>query len=213
MTRCANSGHHASPEQVRPAKNRDDGNVVNAALLCVMHHVDGVSTKPCCHRPTKPARAAPRHGASQKSQSWLIYAPPANSAGPVLRAGLTDAFVTGINERGARACVQNCSVRPRFFVVKIAHFGIWCGVILGAAIGPIVDGWSVREAIMKKQIMLGIIVGVAVIATPVSFNAPREDQAIVTLNSAEAKVGQPMSATSVAGVNRRQGRREKRKSN
>ena len=47
---------------------------------------------------------------------------------------------------------------------KIAHFGIWCWVILGAAIGPIVDGWSLREAIMKKQIMLGIIVGVAVIA-------------------------------------------------
>jgi hypothetical protein len=35
-----------------------------------------------------------RHGASPKSQSWLIYAPPANRAGPVLRAGLTDAFVT-----------------------------------------------------------------------------------------------------------------------
>lgn len=65
---------------------------------------------------------------------------------------------------------------------------------------------------MNKQIMLGIIVGMAVIATPVSFNA-REDQALVTLNSAEAKVGQPLSAASVAGVNRRQGRREKRKSN
>jgi hypothetical protein len=77
----------------------------------------------------------------------------------------------------------------------------------------VVDGWSLREAIMKKQIMLGIIVGVAVIATPVSLNAPREDQAIVTLNSAEAKVGQPLSATSVAGVNRRQGRREKKKTN
>jgi hypothetical protein len=86
-------------------------------------------------------------------------------------------------------------------------------IILGAAIGHTVDGWSLREAIMKTQIMLGIIVGVAVVATPVSFNAPRENQAIVTLNSAEAKVGQPLSATSVAGVNRRQGRREKRKSN
>jgi hypothetical protein len=53
----------------------------------------------------------------------------------------------------------------------------------------------------------------AVIATPVSFNVPREGQAIVTLNSAEAKVGQPLSATSVAGVNRRQERREKRKTN
>src|SRR6185503_10138372 len=66
-----------------------------------MRHVDGVSTS-CCHRPTKPARAAPRHGASQKSHSWLIYAPPANRAGPVLRAGLTDAFVTGIRNRWIR---------------------------------------------------------------------------------------------------------------
>ena len=41
---------------------------------------------------------------------------------------------------------------------------------------------------MKKQIMLAIIVGMAVIATPVSFNAPREDQAIVTLNSASASL-------------------------
>jgi hypothetical protein len=72
---------------------------------------------------------------------------------------------------------------------------------------------KLREAIMKKQITLAIVVGMAVIATPVSFNAPREDQAIITLNSAEAKVGQPLSATSVAGVNRRQGRREKRKTN
>ena len=77
------------------------GNVIDGALLCVMRHVDGVSTS-CCHRPTNPARAAPRHGASQKSQSWPIYAPPANSAGPVLRAGLTDAFVTGIRNRWIR---------------------------------------------------------------------------------------------------------------
>jgi hypothetical protein len=86
--------------------------------------------------------------------------------------------------------------------------------ILGAAIGPH-GGWlerNLREAIMNKQIVLGIIVGMAVIATPVSVNAPREDQALLTLNSAEAKVGQPLSATSVAGVNRRQGRREKKKS-
>jgi len=48
---------------------------------------------------------------------------------------------------------------------------------------------------------------------PVSLNWPREDHAIVTLNSAEAKVGKPLSATSVAGVNRGQGRREQRKSN
>jgi hypothetical protein len=64
---------------------------------------------------------------------------------------------------------------------------------------------------MKKHVMLGIIVGTAVIATPVSFNWPSEHHAIVTLNSADAKVGQPLSAGSVAGVQRRQGRREKKK--
>src|SRR3954449_3160202 len=90
----------------------------------------------------------------------------------------------------------------------------WWG-ILTAAIGHMVDGWSESSGrrSIKKQITLAIVVGMAVVAAPVSFNAPREDQAIVTLNSAEAKVGQPLSATSVAGVNRRQGRREKRKTN
>jgi hypothetical protein len=61
---------------------------------------------------------------------------------------------------------------------------------------------------MKKHLMLGIIVGMAVIATPVSFNWPSENQAIVTLNSADAKVGKPLSAGSVAGVKRRQERRK-----
>jgi hypothetical protein len=68
------------------------------------------------------------------------------------------------------------------------------------------------ESIMKKRVMLlGMIVGTAVIAIPVSLNWPTENHAIVTLNSADAKVGQPLSAGSVAGVHRRQGRREKRK--
>ena len=34
-------------------------------------------------------------GATQKSQSWLEAHPPAKSAGPVLRAGLTEVLVTG----------------------------------------------------------------------------------------------------------------------
>jgi hypothetical protein len=34
------------------------------------------------------------------------------------------------------------------------------------------------EAIMKRQIMLGIIVGTAVIAIPVSVNAPSKNQPI-----------------------------------
>jgi hypothetical protein len=71
--------------------------------------------------------------------------------------------------------------------------------------------YHLKESIMKKHLMLGIIVGTAVIATPVSFNWPSENHAIVTLSSADAKVGQPLSAGSVAGVARRQGRREKKK--
>ena len=42
---------------------------------------------------------APMIGASQNSQSWATYSPPANSAGPVLRAGLTEVLVTGIETR------------------------------------------------------------------------------------------------------------------
>jgi hypothetical protein len=72
---------------------------------------------------------------------------------------------------------------------------------------------TLGSAIMKKYLMLGIIVGTAVIATPVSFNWPSEHHAVVTLNSADAKVGKPLSAGSVAGVHRRQGRREQHKSN
>jgi len=66
---------------------------------------------------------------------------------------------------------------------------------------------------MKKHILLGIIVGTAVIAMPVSLNLPSANSGIVIVNTADAKVGKPLSATSVAGVNRRQGRREQRKSN
>src|SRR6516164_5587956 len=50
-------------------------------------------------RASSPAITAPMIGASQNSQSWAIYSPPANSAGPVLRAGLTEVFVTGIDTR------------------------------------------------------------------------------------------------------------------
>ena len=50
-------------------------------------------------RVKSPAITAPMIGATQNSQSWPIYAPPANSAGPVLRAGLTEVLVTGIDTR------------------------------------------------------------------------------------------------------------------
>jgi Mg/Co/Ni transporter MgtE len=72
-------------------------------------------------------------------------------------------------------------------------------------------GW--RE-IMRKLTMLGIIGGAALLtAMPISLQWSQEKNVTVTLNSADAKVGQPLSAGSVAGVKRRQGRREQRKTN
>src|SRR4051812_38019996 len=53
-------------------------------------------------RPTKPAIIAPRIGATQNSHSCASAAPPTKRAGPVLRAGLTEVFVTGIEIRWIR---------------------------------------------------------------------------------------------------------------
>src|SRR3954465_14422793 len=58
-----------------------------------------VSAGSCIQRVTRPAIAAPTIGASQNSQSCDTYSAPSNSAGPVLRAGLTDVLVTGIDTR------------------------------------------------------------------------------------------------------------------
>ena len=46
-----------------------------------------------------PATTAPAIGATQNIQSCKIAVPPENSAGPVLRAGLTLVLVTGIEIR------------------------------------------------------------------------------------------------------------------
>src|SRR5580704_14761644 len=56
-------------------------------------------TGSCSQRVTAPATSAPRIGASQNSHSCATYSLPPNSAGPVLRAGLTDVLVTGIDTR------------------------------------------------------------------------------------------------------------------
>jgi hypothetical protein len=50
-------------------------------------------------RYTSEAIAAPVNGAAMNSQSWLKAHPPTKTAGPILRAGLTDVFVTGIPTR------------------------------------------------------------------------------------------------------------------
>src|SRR5271163_407434 len=61
-----------------------------------------VSTMASCsyiQRVSQPAISAPRIGAIQNSHSCAICSPPANNAGPVLRAGLTEVLVTGIETR------------------------------------------------------------------------------------------------------------------
>src|SRR3954469_20008196 len=50
-------------------------------------------------RQRTPPAAPPRRGATQNSQSCASAQPPTNTAGPVLRAGLTDKLVTGMPMR------------------------------------------------------------------------------------------------------------------
>jgi hypothetical protein len=53
----------------------------------------------CNHLPTTPAKTAPAIGATQKSHSCSSAHPPTKSAGPVLRAGLTETLVIGMPMR------------------------------------------------------------------------------------------------------------------
>lgn len=53
-----------------------------------------------------PPSTPPMMGATQKAQSCCKAIPPSRSAGPVLRAGLTEVFVTGIE-------IRWISVRPK----------------------------------------------------------------------------------------------------
>src|SRR5262245_18525086 len=64
---------------------------------------------------------------------------------------------------------------------------------------------------MKKLSMLGIIVGAALLsAAPFSLQWSQKNVAL-SLDSADARVGRPLTATSVAGVNRRAHRRAYRR--
>ena len=63
---------------------------------------------------------------------------------------------------------------------------------------------------MNKLSVLGIIVGAALLsATPFSLQWSQKNVAL-SLDSADARVGRPLTATSVAGVNRRVHRRAHR---
>ena len=64
---------------------------------------------------------------------------------------------------------------------------------------------------MKKLSMLGIVVGAALLtATPFSLQWSQKNVAL-SLDRADARVGQPLTAGSVAGVHRRAARRAYRR--
>src|SRR5262245_37577588 len=64
-----------------------------------------------------------------------------------------------------------------------------------------------EEPIMKKLSMLGIVAGAALLtATPLSLQCSQKS-VVLSLDTAEARIGRPLTATSVAGVHRRAYRR------
>jgi hypothetical protein len=64
---------------------------------------------------------------------------------------------------------------------------------------------------MKKLSMLGIIAGAMLLsAAPLSLQCSQKTVSL-SLDSADARVGRPLTATSVAGVNRRVHRRAHRR--
>ncbi len=60
------------------------------------------SASPISERYPMPPMMPPISGATQNSQSCPSAQPPANTATPVLRAGLTDVLVTGMEIRWIR---------------------------------------------------------------------------------------------------------------
>ena len=70
-----------------------------------------------------------------------------------------------------------------------------------------------RERIMNKLSQFAVSVSAALVcaAVPASFKSSSATTTLFTLNTAEARVGRPLTATSVAGVSRRVERREYRR--
>src|SRR5437870_11596550 len=64
-----------------------------------------------------------------------------------------------------------------------------------------------EDRLMKKLSVLGIIAGAALLtATPVSLQWSQKN-VVLSLDTADARIGRPLTATSVAGVHRRAYRR------
>jgi hypothetical protein len=69
-----------------------------------------------------------------------------------------------------------------------------------------------RETAMKKMSMIGVLMGAAIVcAAPISLNQSPDKGLSISLNSAEARIGRPLTPGSVAGVNRRVHRRAYRR--
>jgi hypothetical protein len=65
---------------------------------------------------------------------------------------------------------------------------------------------------MKKMSIIGVLMGAAIVCgAPISFNQSQDKGLSVSVNSAEARIGRPLTATSIAGVNRRVHRRAYRR--
>ena len=65
---------------------------------------------------------------------------------------------------------------------------------------------------MKKLSILGIVFGAALLtAVPLSIQWSPEKSVAVSVDRADARVGRPLTATSVAGVHRRAARRAYRR--
>src|SRR6476469_7299440 len=68
------------------------------------------------------------------------------------------------------------------------------------------------RTIMKKISIIGVVMSAAMVcATPISLNQSPDKGLSVSLNSAEARIGRPLTPGSVAGVNRRAHRRAYRR--
>ena len=57
---------------------------------------------------------------------------------------------------------------------------------------------------MKKMSIIGVLMSAAMVcAAPISLNQSSDKGLSISLNSAEARIGRPLTPGSVAGVNRR----------
>jgi len=101
-------------------------------------------------------------------------------------------------------------VTPPAFVswraLRVSNFAQTAAVQAG--IVPL-RGASNQEDVMKKMSMIGAtLLGAAVLcAAPISLHQSQNKGLSLSLDSADARVGQPLSAGSVAGVHRRANRR------